>query len=334
MNKMVKHDKEMKKKLIITNMRKEPKKFALAPIIVFAYNRADKLEQLLTSLERNAQIKNMDLYIFVDIPDKKNRKDRRYNQQVITFLKKYQSDCKMFKKITIEISDKHRGLADSIIHGVTKIVNQYGKVIVLEDDLKVSEDFLDYMQRGLEIYKNDSRIWAVAGYCPVFKMPGKYKKDVFLVPRPESWGWGTWSERWNRCHWEVSTYQEFRKDILKRILFNIGGDDLGPMLKRQMENAQYNSWAIRWGYQQFLERKYTVYPKESRVIHCGTDNRSTHGAYFDTQVLKDNYKRCRFSYLRPDWNVIWHFRKAYRITLRQRVRSFANIVKNQIFTGK
>lgn len=132
-----------------------------APIIVFAYNRADKLEQLLMSLEKNANTKKMDLYIFVDIPDKKNKRDLKYNQEVINFLLKYKKESSAFKNIHIEVSDRHKGLAESIIFGVTKIINQFGKAIILEDDLKVSDDFLDYMQRGLVAYKNQKDVWSV-----------------------------------------------------------------------------------------------------------------------------------------------------------------------------
>lgn len=292
----------------------------LAPIVVFAYNRADKLECLLRSLEKNKNTEKMILYIFVDVPDRTNRKDIQYNQDVIAYLKKYQMESSSYKRIHIEIAQRHKGLAKSVISGVSKIINQYGKVIVLEDDLEVSDDFLDYMQRGLEFYRNDKAVWAVAGYCPVFKMPRSYKEDVFLMPRPESWGWGTWSDRWNRCDWQVKTYSKFCRNIIKRMLFNLGGDDLGIMLKYQMQDEQFNSWAIRWGYQQFLERKYTVYPKESRVMNCGTDERGTHGACFDAQRLKENYKRCRFIRLKPNWKVIWQFRKAYRITFKKRIK--------------
>jgi hypothetical protein len=297
-----------------------------APIIVFAYNRADKLEQLLMSLEKNANIKKMDLYIFVDIPDKKNTRDLRYNQEVINFLIKYKNESSAFKNIQIEVSDKHKGLAESIISGVSKIINQFGKAIILEDDLKVSDDFLDYMQRGLVAYKNQKNVWSVAGYSPVFNMPKSYKNDVFLVPRAESLGWGTWSDRWNKCDWQVKTYSKFRKNIIQHIFFNIGGDDLTDMLKRQMQDEEYNSWAIRWGYQQFLEKKYTIYPRESRVIHCGTDNRSTHGAYFDPQILKNNYQKCRFVRLKPDWHVIWEFRKVYKVTAVEKLKQFFSFI--------
>lgn len=305
----------------------ENPKFKYAPIVVFAYNRHDKLERLLKSLEKNKNIRMMELYFFVDIPDKKNKRDIKYNQKVIEFLENYQIHNKEFKNIYVKVSDKHKGLANSIISGVSEVINQHRKVIVLEDDLEVSNDFLDYMQRGLKFYENEKKIWSLAGYSPVFTFPRCYKSDVFLMPRPESWGWGTWIDRWNKCDWEVRTYKKFQKNIMAQMLFNIGGDDLGTMLKRQMQDEQYNSWAIRWGYQQFLEKKYTVYPKESRVIHCGTDNRSAHGAYFDKQKLRKKYKRCNFVRLQPNWRVIWEFRKAYHISLKEKIKNLSSLLK-------
>ncbi len=301
--------------------QKDSEEFKLAPIVVFAYNRADKLKRLFETLENNDNTQKMDLYVFVDIPSRKNRKDIKYNQEVIKFLDHYKLVCKKFKNIRVEISENHKGLAESIISGVTKVINKYGKAIILEDDLEVSHDFLDYMQRGLEFYKKEQKIWALAGYSPEFDVPLNYKDDVFLIPRPESWGWGTWKNRWDRCDWQVKTYNRFKKDIVAQIFFDLGGSDLSQMLRQQVYNSQFDSWAIRWGYHQFLERKYTVYPKESRVIHCGNDSRSTHSLYIDKQQLKKEYKRCQFVSIKPNWRVIWRFRKVYSTSIMQRVRS-------------
>ena len=280
-----------------------------APIVVFGYNRADKMENLFVSLENNENIDKMDLYIFIDIPDKKRPRDIPLSEKVIEYVKNYKTISK-FKKVEIEIAEKHKGLADSVISGVTKVINKYGKVIVLEDDLEVSNDFLDYMQRGLIFYKKNSRVWSVTGHCSMTKGLEKYKEDVFLAPRVESLGWGTWKDRWSHVDWEVSSYKTFRRDFVGQALFNLGGNDLCKMLKNQMTDSNFESWAIRWGYQQFRERKYTVYPKETRVIHCGNDNRSTHGVYHSPQRLKEKYSRCVFIDLRPNYRLIWNFRFA------------------------
>ena len=295
-----------------------------APIVIFAYNRADKLKKLLECLEKNKFTNEMDLYIFVDIPDKKNKKYTKYNSEVLEFLKYYEIHCTNFKKINIEVADYHKGLADSVIYGVSKVINQYGKIIVLEDDLEVSNDFLDYMQRGLIFYEHDKKIWSLAAHCPKCKFLSTYEKDIFLAPRASSLGWGTWKNRWDNVDWGVTSYEKFRKDVVGRMIFNLGGNDLYRMLKGQMTDEKYDSWAIRWCYQEFLERKYTVYPKETRVIHCGNDNRSTHSTYRSTQNIKKRYKKCCFEILNPNIKVIWQFKKIHDIPLRGRIEEFLN----------
>lgn len=279
-----------------------------APVVIFAYNRVDRLKELLKSLEANYGTDKMELFIFVDVPNPQDKENIRYNDEVKTFVFNYKNRNTCFRRVRVIVAEEHKGLAKSIITGVTRIVNKYGKIIVLEDDLIVSNDFLDYMQRGLKFYKHNKRIWAITAHTPKMNILRWYKKDVFMVRRPESLGWATWKDRWTRTDWEVKTYGDFRKDLFGRYLFNMGGNDLCRMLKRQMEDEEYNSWAIRWGYQQFLERKYTIMPKESRVIHCGNDNRSTHGAFFSTQQIKKNYKKCVFENVGIDYLVLWSFR--------------------------
>ena len=280
-----------------------------APIVVFGYNRADKLANLFLSLETNKNIDQMDLYIFVDVPDRKKPKDIPLSKKVIEYVNYYKT-VSGFKQIEIEIAKEHKGLADSVISGVSKVISQYGKVIVLEDDLEVSNDFLDYMQRGLDYYKNDKRIWSLTGHCPMRhgRWEERCKKDVFLIPKVESLGWGTWKNRWSHVDWEVTTYHKFKKDFMGQALFKLGGSNLCTMLDRQMADPGYDSWAIRWSYQQFRERKYTVYPKETRVIHCGNDNRATHTVYCSPQRLKQKYAPCSFGELKPDFRLIWRFK--------------------------
>lgn len=280
-----------------------------APIIVFAYNRVDKLENLLKSLESNDNTQKMDMFIFVDIPDKKDLKNKKYNNDVQEFVFSYKENNNSFKNIEVFVADVHKGLAESIIYGVTKVINQYKKAIVLEDDLVVSNDFLDYMQRGLKYYENNKKIWSIAAYTPRLKVMDYYKKDIYIAPRIESLGWGTWVDRWNRTDWNVNTYQRFQRDFVGHLIFNLGGNDLCKMLKKQMTEKNYDSWAIRWCYQQFLERKYTVFPKENRVIHCGNDNRSTHGVYIGNQSIKEKYNKCKFENVKVNWPIVLAYRK-------------------------
>lgn len=302
-----------------------------APIIIFAYNRTDCLKNLLQSLEHNDKTEDMELFIFIDIPLLNDKKNIKRNVEVIDFVDDYKDRSKKFKTIQVVVAKEHKGLAKSIITGVSKVINRYGKAIVLEDDLIVSSDFLDYMQRGLNFYEDNRKVWAVAAHTLAMKELKYYKKDVFLAPRPESWGWGTWKDRWNRTDWEVKTYKRFKKDYIGQFLFNLGGNDLCKMLKMQMKDEAFDSWVIRWGYQQFLERKYTVYPRESRVIHCGNDDRSTHGPAISTQPLRKDYKKCIFENIKVNYLLLLGFRRVNSESFNRMMR---RIFRTLIAKGK
>jgi hypothetical protein len=70
-------------------------------------------------------------------------------------------------------------LADSIIEGVTRIINEYGKIIVLEDDLVTTPNFLDFMNQSLDYYKNSITIQSISAFS--MKIKKEYEKsDVYF----------------------------------------------------------------------------------------------------------------------------------------------------------
>jgi hypothetical protein len=124
-----------------------------------------------------------------------------------------------------------------------------------------------------------------------------YKKDTYISYRPSSWGWGTWSDRWNTVDWDVSDYKEFIKNRSERKGFNRGGIDLTRMLKSYMEGKN-NSWAIRWSYSMFKQNKYCIYPKYSKVQNIGFGVDGTHckGPNIYKTIL-DMSSQCEFDFL-------------------------------------
>ena len=50
-----------------------------------------------------------------------------------------------FKSVRIVASESNKGLATSIISGVSEVVNEYGRIIVLEDDLVTNPGYLDLL---------------------------------------------------------------------------------------------------------------------------------------------------------------------------------------------
>lgn len=243
-----------------------------APVILFVYHRYDHLKQTLQALDHNQYADQSILYIFSD--GYKNDEDRKAVEDVRKLLYQYR-EVSSFKKVVIEESSDNKGLAASVISGVTQIMQMYDRVIVLEDDLISSTDFLKYMNETLAFYENDNRIWSIAGYTPDIKILKKYTQDVYMCPRFGSWGWATWRNRWDLIDWQVSDYNSFARDKKQRRAFDRCGAGLTQMLDRQMQGV-IDSWAVRFCYEQFKHDGWTVNPRVSRIENIGTDGSGSH----------------------------------------------------------
>lgn len=258
----------------------------LAPICVFTFKRYDHTVRTLEALAANTYAKHSDLFIFCDNWKKEN--DRSAVEQVREYVSEFK-ERNLFKSTTVILAEKNKGLASSIIFGVTEVINKYGKVIVLEDDLLTTRRCLEYFNTCLEYYQDHMNIWSISGYSFPMDSLSNYNKDVFLSYRGSSWGWATWKNRWETVDWEVSDYKSFRINPVLRKRFARGGNDMPAMLDRQM-NHFIDSWAIRWCYSQWKQDKYTVFPKESRIFNIGLDGTGTHGGkttQFETKLATD-----------------------------------------------
>lgn len=281
------------------------------PIIIFTYRR--KIDKLIESLLKNSLASQSNLYIFSD--GYKNDIDKQDVLEVRESLKKISG----FKNITINKLNKNNGLANSVINGVTDIINKYEKVIVLEDDLVVSDNFLNYMNEALDFYKEKNSIWSISGYTPHLKCLDNYDKDIFLSLRASSWGWATWKDRWAKIDWDIKDWDIFRNDKVAINKFNLGGNDMFKMLETQML-GKIDSWAIRWCYNQFKYNSYTVYPTLSKLINNGFDDKGTHNSSgqnrWDTECSN---KIVQFENIEIDDNIIKCFGKKYNLRFKTKI---------------
>lgn len=242
-----------------------------APVAVFSYNRADKLESCLYSLEKNKLVKETDLILFAD--GSKNADDDRKVEQVRDFINRYQNKAK-FNRVMVISQSKNLGLANSIISGVTRVINEYKKVIVVEDDLIVSEDFLLYMNQALDYYETMKEYGSISAYTYPLPELKKYNKDVYVTRKGECWGWGTWLDRWKEVDWAVSDFDLYLHDKKKRKAFDTVEKGLDRMLGLQ-QTGKIESWAVRWCYHLFTHQLLTVYPRISKIQNVGFDGSGT-----------------------------------------------------------
>ena len=239
----------------------------LAPILVFAYNRPDHLKQTIASLLKNPLAKSSVLYAFSD------GAKTDFEIEKINEVRDYLRKVSGFADIILEFSEENKGLAKSVIEGVSKVIKSHDKVIVLEDDLLVSADFLDFMNAALDFYQNEEKIGSVSGYSFGLELHN-LEHFYFFTKRASSWGWGTWKNRWDEVDWDMRGYNKFVKNKKEIDEFKIGGEDLWAMIQKQKKGL-INSWAIRWTFYHFLNKRYCVVPKYSKVKNIGTDGSGT-----------------------------------------------------------
>lgn len=259
-------------------------KSELAPIIIFAYRRV--IDKTIESLSSNALAAESNLYIFSD--GNKDDSDVKDVEEV----REYLHTIKGFNSITIIESPKNKGLANSIIDGVSSVMDKYGRVVVLEDDLIVSSDFLQYMNDALNFYENDEKVWSISGYGPNLPCLDAYPDDLYLSPRGSSWGWASWQNRWSKVDWGIKDFDSLKQDKSLQNKFNLAGNDMYKMLELQMLGV-IDSWFIRNFYTQFKHAGYTIYPKRSKIINDGfNDDKAMHtgGASSKWVVLLNNDK--------------------------------------------
>jgi len=243
---------------------------SLAPILLFTYKRLETLEKTVQSLQQNELSSGSELFIFSD--GAKTDEDVSSVHKVREYLKSISG----FKSVHIFETRQNKGLANSIIEGVTQVINEYGKVIVLEDDLLTSPNFLLYMNQALNFYERNSKIFSVAGYSYNVPLLRKnWQKDYYVTYRTSSWGWGSWKERWNSIDWDVKGFDEFINDPKEIKRFLLLGRDVNRLLKNQM-TGKMDSWAIRMCFSQFKQNKLTIYPKVSKIQNIGFMPGATH----------------------------------------------------------
>jgi len=237
----------------------------IAPIALFAYNRPWHVAQTIESLKKNELCDLSDLIIFSD-----GAKDQTSSKKVEE-VRRYLKDISGFRSVKVIEREFNFGLGPSIISGVTQVVNEYGRVIVMEDDLVTSNYFLRYMNDALECYENDNEVISIHGYCyPITGLP-----ETFFLRGADCLGWATWKRGW--VHFEGNGSELLRKLEQEKLIsrFDLfGAYNFSQMLRDQI-SGKNSSWAVRWYGSALIKNKLTLYPGQSLVFHIGSDGSGT-----------------------------------------------------------
>ncbi len=239
----------------------------LAPLVLFCYARPDHLARTVESLQRNPEAAATHLTVYCDAAKKPE------HHAGVAAVRHYVASIAGFASVTRVYRDVNLGLARSIIDGVTGILRNNERVIVVEDDLVVSPHFLAFMNSALTCYQDDPQVASIHGYCyPV----GAALPPTFFLQGADCWGWATWSRAW--VHFNPDG-RLLLKQLRARGLchaFDLDGSYPYTRMLRGQIAGRNDSWAIRWHASCFLKGMLTLYPGRSLVDNIGNDDSGTH----------------------------------------------------------
>jgi hypothetical protein len=255
---------------------------SLAPIVLFAYNRPWHVKQTLESLSKNAEAIDSDLFIYVDGPKPNATAEQLQKNKDVKAVIREKEWC---KSVTIFESDSNKGLADSVIQGITKIFTTYERVIVIEDDVLVSPFFLRFMNDALTVFEKENRLLSI-GSWNYFTNPNTTKENFFMN-MPDTIAWATWKRSWNLFEYDgLKLYNQLHsRGLMKK--FNLDGKfDFESMLLSQTQ-GKVSSWAIRWTAIAVLNNTLSLYPKQSLSKHIGfgTDSTNCEGDDYNKNLV-------------------------------------------------
>ena len=268
------------KKINIMTQENNLKLDDLAPIVLFVYNRPDHTKQTVEALQKNELAIDSELFIYSDAA-KNETAEQRVNE-----VRQYIKNINGFKSVTIIEREKNWGLANSIIDGVAKIVNEYGKIIVLEDDLITSPYLLRFMNEGLEFYKNEEKVMHITGYSYPIQTNGL--DDTFFIKPATCWLWATWDRAWKYYKKDADYYLSV---FNKKMIYDFNLNNAYRYFDQIIQNKQgkLNTWAIFLYASVYLQNGLSLHPKESYVQNIGFDNEGTHcrnTTNFDVAFIK------------------------------------------------
>lgn len=240
-----------------------------APIILFVYNRLYHTKKIIEALKSCEESVDSELFIFSD-----GAKDATVEEGVKE-VREYLQTINGFKKVTVYEKTENWGIEKSEIQGITSIIGEYGRAIVLEDDIVVAPCFLRYMNLALEKYRDCKEVYSVTGYSFLNAIEADGLPEYGFLPLTSVWGWATWKEKWDLFQQKIEAgdirkllNKEFRKKFDR-------GYKYADMLYSQYK-AGYITWDIAWYWTVYIHGGLTLAPAKTMVNNIGMDGSGVH----------------------------------------------------------
>jgi hypothetical protein len=299
----------------------------LAPIGLSTYIRLEHLKKTIKALQNNDLASGSDLFVFSDAARPGDENKVKRVRDFLSSVEGFRS-VKVFHRETNDRVRNNRG-------GIEEVLNQFGKIIFLEEDIVTARSFLTFMNAALDRYEKEEQVISISGYSPPLKIGGRWETDAFLLPRFSGWGFGTWRAKFDIDEMQVDRrafYQMLRSPLQLR-RFSRGGWDMLPMLLSQVKK-DIDALDVRIFYSQFMRNMLTVYPIRpvaSNIGHDGTGVHCAPGDRFDVEMELGKIEKFSFpSTLELDAGILSENFRFRNIPLTEKFRFYVKALLDML----
>lgn len=260
-----------------------------APVVITTLNRLDHFKACLESLEKCTLADKTDVYVALDYPP--SDKYRAGWSKLSKYLEKKET-FNLFKKLIVVRRERNYGIKFPNSNSraiVADVQLNYDRYIFSEDDNVFSPNFLVFLNKGLEKFKDDDRISFICGYNYPMEFPKSFKNNFYISKHASPWGYATWFSK------EEHIKKYYNLDFLKQLLKDKGSfkklmkyktSTVYSIINMIKNNIVYGDSAR--GSYICLEDKFCVFPKISKVKNIGTDGTGVNSKSKNNKLLDYN----------------------------------------------
>lgn len=294
-----------------------------APVLIPTLNRHIHFKRCVESLSKCTHAEKTDLFIALDYPLSES------HWEGYETIKTYLPKIKGFKSIQIIKRQKNFGASENIQCARKMIFETYDRIILSEDDNEFSPYFLQYMNDGLEFFRDNKKIVAINGYNIPTTSINDYSYEYYLSKYFSCWGYATWADR-NCCEMieNKDAYKEIKNDrkLLKKI------KSYHPKLinsLKQIHEGKLIAGDYMITFHLIKNDLFTIKPIKSLVknighdgsgLHCGISDKFNADPYnkriniINSELPKydENYDKQYYFYFNPKFHLLDRLKNKFK----------------------
>lgn len=185
--------------------------------------------------------------------------------------------------------DENLGCGKAVSGAISWFFSQEECGIILEDDCLPSLSFFPYCEELLDHYKDDKRVWHIAGYNPLDICENG--ASYYFAKIQHCWGWASWADRWQNYNFDLANFankyiQNFSDDnYTQKYWLNI---------LKKMKNHDIDTWDYQWTFEIAKNKGLCICPTKNLVSNIGYDGAHYSGSQNDSRLNAKTYEIEKF----------------------------------------